>query len=62
MVTAAMKSGDDCFLAGHLDYELKSRDITLLTKVHIVKAMVFPVVMYSFESWTVSKEGRMPKN
>ena len=34
---------------------MKSRDITLLTKVHIVKAMVFPVVMYSCESWTIKK-------
>ena len=34
---------------------LKSRNITLLTKVHVVKAMVFPVVMYACESWTVSK-------
>ena len=34
---------------------LKSRDITLLTKVHLVKAMVFPVVMYGHESWTVKK-------
>ena len=34
---------------------LKSRDITLLTKVHIVKAMVFPVVMYRYESWTINK-------
>ena len=34
---------------------LKSRDVTLLTKVHIVKAMVFPVVMYGCESWTVKK-------
>ena len=33
----------------------KSRDITLLTKVHLVKAMVFPVVMYGCESWTVKK-------
>ena len=39
----------------NLDNVLKSRDITLLTKVHIVKAMVFPVVMYSCESWTVKK-------
>ena len=38
-----------------LDNVLKSRDITLLTKVHIVKAMVFPVVMYGCESWTVKK-------
>ena len=37
----------------NLDGVLKSRDITLLTKVHIVKAMVFPVVMYGCESWTV---------
>ena len=34
---------------------LKSRDITLLTKVHIVKAIVFPVVMYGCESWTIKK-------
>ena len=38
-----------------LDNILKSRDITLLTKVHLVKAMVFPVVMYGCESWTVKK-------
>ena len=37
----------------HLDSVFKSRDITLLTKVHLVKAMVFPVVMYGCESWTV---------
>ena len=36
---------------------LKSRDITLLTKVHIVKAMVFPVVMYGCESWTIKTAG-----
>ena len=40
---------------------LKNRDITLPTKVRIVKAMVFPVVMYGCESWTI-KEGRTPKN
>ena len=40
----------------NLDSVLKSRDITLPTKAHIVKAMVFPVVMYTCESWTV-KEG-----
>ena len=40
-----------------LDSVLKSRNITLSTKVHIVKAMVFPVVMYRCESWTVRKEG-----
>ena len=39
----------------HLDSILKSRDITLSTKVHLVKAMVFPVVMYGCESWTVKK-------
>ena len=39
----------------HLDSVLKSRDITLLTKVHLVKAMVFPVVMYGCESWTIKK-------
>ena len=39
----------------NLDSVLKSRDITLLTKVHIVKAMVFPVVMYGCESWTIRK-------
>ena len=38
-----------------LDSILKSRDITLLTKVHIVKAIVFPVVMYGCESWTMKK-------
>ena len=39
----------------NLDSLLKSRDITLLTKVHIVKAMVFPVVMYGYEGWTIKK-------
>ena len=39
----------------NLDSILKSRDITLLTKVRLVKAMVFPVVMYECESWTVKK-------
>ena len=43
----------------NLDSILKSRDVTLLTKVHLVKAMVFPVVMYGCESWTIKKaEGR----
>ena len=37
----------------NLDSILKSRDITLLTKVHLVKAMVFPIVMYGCESWTI---------
>ena len=49
-----------CLLLGrkamiNLDSVLKSRDITLLTKVCIVKAMVFPVVMYGGESWTIKK-------
>ena len=49
-----------CLLLGrkvmtNLDSMLKSRDITLPTKVHLVKAMVFPVVMYGCESWTVKK-------
>ena len=39
----------------NLDSVFKSRDITLLTKVHIVKAMVFPVVIYGCESWTIKK-------
>ena len=39
----------------NLDNRLKSRGITLLTKVHLVKAMVFPVVMYGCESWTIKK-------
>ena len=39
----------------NLDSIFKSRDITLLTKVHLVKAMVFPVVIYRCESWTVKK-------
>ena len=38
-----------------LDSILKSRDITLLTKVHLVKAMFFPVVVYEYESWTIKK-------
>ena len=42
----------------NLDSMLKSRDITLQTKVHLVKAMVFPVVMYGCESWTVKKTER----
>ena len=42
----------------NLDSTLKSRDITLSTKVHLVKAMVFPVVMYGCESWTVKKAER----
>ena len=49
-----------CLLIGrkamtNLDSVLKSRDITLLTKVHIIKAMAFPVIMYRCESWTIKK-------
>ena len=52
-----------CFLLGrkvmtNLDSILKSRDITLPTKVRLIKAMVFPVVMYGCESWAVKKAGR----
>ena len=54
-MTAAMKLKDACSLEEKLDSVLKSRDITLPTKVPIVKAMVFPVVMYGCESWTVKK-------
>ena len=39
----------------NLDIILKSRDITLLTKIHLIKAMVFPVVMYECEIWTIKK-------
>ena len=58
MVTAAMKLRR--LLLGrkvitNLDSILKSRDITLPKKVHLVKAMVFPVVIYGYESWTVLK-------
>ena len=61
MVTAAMKFRH--LLLGrkaitNLDSILKSRDITLLTKVYIVKAMVFPVVMYRCENWTIKKAER----
>ena len=52
-----------CLLLGrkamsNLDSRLKSRDITLLTKVHLVKAMVYPVVMYGCENWTIKKAER----
>ena len=59
MVTAAMKLKDASFLEEkvmtNLDSILKSRDISLPTKVLLVKAMVFPVVMYGCESWTIKK-------
>ena len=59
MVTAAMKLKDALLLGRkvmtNLDSMFKSRDITLPTKVHLVKAMVFPVVMYGCESWCLKK-------
>ena len=62
MVTAAIKLKDAYSLEEKvmtiLDSIFKSRDITLPTKVHLVKAMVFPVVMYGCESWTVKKAER----
>ena len=45
----------------NLDSILKSRDSTLPTKVHLVKALVFPVVMYGYEGWTI-KKAEQPKN
>ena len=66
MMTAAMKLIKRCLLLGrivmiNLDSIVKSRDITLPTKVRLVKAIVFPVVTYGCESWTV-KESLVPKN
>ena len=59
MVTAAMKIKRHLLLGrkvmSNLDSILKSRDITLPTKVRLVKAMVFPVVMYGYKSWTIKK-------
>ena len=60
MVTTTMKLASKSLLFGrkamtNLDSILKSRDITLLTKVHLVKAMVFPVVTYGYEIWIVKK-------
>ena len=59
MVTAAMKLKDACSLEEkamtNLDSILKSRDIILPIKVHLIKAMVFPVVMYGCESCTIKK-------
>ena len=56
MVTAAMKLKDAySFVMTNLDSIFKSRDITLPTKVRLVKTMVFPVVLYGCESWTVKK-------
>ena len=58
MVTAAMKLR--CLILGrkamtNLDSILKIRDVTLLTKAHIVKAMVFPLVTYGYKSWAIKK-------
>ena len=59
MMTVAMKLKRPLLLGRkvmtNLDNIFKSRDITLLTKVHLFKAMVFPVVIYGCESWTVKK-------
>ena len=60
MVTAAMKLKDAYSVLGRkvmtkLDSILKNRDITLLTKIYLFKAMVFPVVMYRRGSWTIKK-------
>ena len=59
MVTAAMKWKGSLLLGRkamtNLDTTIKSGDITLLTKVCLVKAMVFPVVIYAWESWTIKK-------
>ena len=59
MVTAAMKLKDTFSLEKKamikIDSTLKSRDITLPTKVRLVKAIVFPVVMYGYKSWTIKK-------
>ena len=62
MVIAAMKLKDTLLLGRkvmtNLDSIFKSRDITLSTKIHLVKAMVFPMVMYGCESWTIKKAER----
>ena len=58
MVTAAMKLKDACSLeenVSNLDSILKSKDITLPTNLCLVKTMVFPVVMYGYDSWTIKK-------
>ena len=54
VVTASMKLKDACVMT-NLDSMFKSRDITLPTKVRLVEAMLFPVVMYGCENWTVNK-------
>ena len=61
MVIAAMKLNRRLLLGRkvmtNIDSLLKSRDITLLAKFYLVKAMVFPVVMYEYECWTIKKLG-----
>ena len=54
-IISPMKLKDSCSFMTNLDGILKSRDIILLTKIHTVKSMVFPVVMYECESWTIKK-------
>ena len=62
MVTAAMKLKDNLLLGRKavttLDSIIKNRDIPLPTKVHLVKAMIFPAVMYGCENWTIKKAER----
>ena len=61
MVSAARKLKDlllERKAMTSIDSILKSRDITLPTKVHVVKATVFPVVMYGYESWTINRHQR----
>ena len=55
VVTVAMKLKDSCSLEEKLDKILRGRDIPLPAKVRLVKAMVFPVVMYGYESWIIKK-------
>ena len=55
MVTAAMRLKEACSSVTKLDRVLKSRDITLLTKVHMVKAIFFPVVKSGRESWVIEE-------
>ena len=58
MMTAAMKLKDACSFEEKLDSILKSSDVTFPAKFHLVKAMVFPVVIYGCESWTIKKAER----
>ena len=57
-VTAAMKLKDACSSDEKLDSVLKTRDVTLPTNVHLVTALVFPVVIYGCETWTIKKAER----